>query len=263
MRYDNAEHFKKETGHEIKGIWYPRVTRILEVKNKPALQQFFKEVGNYNDAEDIKNKSAEEGTLLHVTLQGILTGKPTDIPESIAPAVNKFIEFNESQKIILHSDFVEKPIWSARHRYSGTIDALATIGGKFGVLDIKTSTGFYPEYNLQTSAYVSALQELEVKRDINLNQEVVTRWILRVDQRKPCLRCGASLRAKGGRLKIRAKRTNAMLCEGSKHEWGDMVGEVELREFPYIYRDFKAFAAAKILWEWDNDYWLKQIGYLK
>ena len=139
MHYTNSAHFKTETGHEINGIWYPRVTRILEVKSKPALQDFFREVGSFENAENIKNKSAAEGTILHQTIQDFLTGKLTNIPESIRPSVEEFDKFNKEKKIILHTDFVEKPIWSIRHRYSGTVDALATIDGKFGVLDIKTS----------------------------------------------------------------------------------------------------------------------------
>lgn len=263
MRYDSADHFKSETGHEVNGIWYPRVTRILEIKSKPALQNFLKEVGSYQDAEDIKNKSAEEGSLLHETIQGVLTSIITPIPESIKPAVEKFFEFNKNAKIILHPEFIEKPIWSGRYKYAGTVDALATINGKFGVLDIKTSTGFYPEYNLQTSAYVSALQEFEIKRTIGLPRDIETRWILRIDQKRTCNKCGASLREKGGRSKIRQAKNGAMLCPEENHEWADIAGEVEIREFPYFYKDFRAFVAAKILWEWENDYWLKRIGYLK
>lgn len=263
MRYNDPDHFKSETGHEVNGTWYPRVTRILEIKSKPALQNFFKEVGSYQGAEDIKNKSAEEGSLLHQTVQGVLTGSKTTIPESIKPAVEKFIEFNQNAQISLHPEFVEKPIWSGKYRYAGTVDALASIGGKFGVLDIKTSTGFYPEYNLQTSAYVSALQEFEIKRLIGLPRNIETRWILRIDQKKTCNKCGASLREKGGRSKIRQAKNSKPMCLEESHEWAETAGEVELREFPYLYKDFRAFVAAKILWEWENDYWLKKVGYLK
>ncbi len=264
MRYDNAENFKKETGHEVNGAWYPRVTKILEIKSKPALQAFFKEVGSFAAAEDIKNKSAEEGTLIHATIQGVLSGRPTEIPDSVKASVLAVLKFNEQKKMNLHEGFIERPVWSARHRYSGTVDALATIDGKFGVLDIKTSTGFYPEYNLQTSAYVSALQEFEIKKLFGLTKSPETRWILRVDQQKKCQTCGSTLREKGGRLKIRSNwKSSGPKCFKDNHQWGEMAGEVELREFPYIYKDFRAFVAAKILWEWENDYWLKQIGYLK
>ena len=145
------------------------------------------------------------------------------------------------------------------------MDALATVDGKFGVLDIKTSTGFYPEYNLQTAAYVMALQEFSLKRELALPQDIQTRWILRINQHRVCGACGAFLREKGGRKKIREKRSGypGQACPEGAHQWGETVGDVELKEFPYTYGDMKAFVAAKVLWEWENNFWLKRIGYAK
>lgn len=266
--FKDAESFKKNSGHEVGGVWYPRVTKILEVKAKPALDIFFKEMGSYEAAEEVKMKSAEEGTKTHEIVQALATGKDIEITDDIKPVAEAFLKFNKTANVVFHPEFVERSVWSLLHRYSGTVDALASVGGKFGVLDIKTSTGFYPEYNLQTAAYVLALQELGVKQALGLPHDIETRWILRVDQQRKCLRCGASLREKGGRNKVRASRSNGAgngHC-GDSHEdhyWGPMEGIVEMREFPYYFKDIKAFLAAKTLWEWENDYWLKQVGYLR
>lgn len=260
MRYANAEEFMQKNGYAINGGWYPRVTKILEVKSKPALDAFFKEVGSYDFAEEIKNKSAEEGTLVHETMQKLACGVPVIVPPQIRPAAETFLSFIKEKGIVFHPEFVERQVWSNFHKYAGTVDALASVGGKFGVLDIKTSTGFYPEYNLQTAAYVLALQETEIKKAIGLPRDLKTRWILRIDQNKICETCGASLREKGGRSKVRLNGKES--CE-SEHNWGVLNGVVEIREFPYFYRDIKAFLAAKTLWEWENDYWLRQIGYLR
>lgn len=263
MYYRNGQDFKNANGHELNGRWYPRVTKILEVKSKPALQSFFKEVGSFASAESIKNKSAEEGLLLHSVIQAFLCGKTITVPDSIMAAISSFEQFNAHKKIRLHPEFVERPIWSSEHRYSGTVDALATIDGKFGVLDIKTSVAFYPEYNLQTSAYMQALQELGTKKDLRLDGNVQTRWILRIDQKRKCKKCDATLREKGGRKKIRnGIRGGNKICGKEEHEWGETEGETELKEFPYYHNDFRAFSAAKILWEWENEYWLKQIKYI-
>ncbi|KKT39899.1 hypothetical protein A2W54_01585 [Candidatus Giovannonibacteria bacterium RIFCSPHIGHO2_02_43_13] len=273
MWYKSGEEFKKAAGHEVDGVWYPRVTKILEVKAKPALHGYYfemgKEVESMSDVEAVTNKSAEEGTLVHETVQKLAAGEKVEIPKEIEPAATAFNEFYKKNNIIFHSQYVERPIWSQLHKFSGTVDALATIGGKFGVLDIKTSTGFYSDYNLQTAAYVLALQEQGVRNALALQQEIQTRWILRIDQQKTCLRCGAGLREKGGRNKVRtsyqSKNDNIGVHCGTSledHYWGAAKGIVELREFPYYFKDIKAFLAAKTLWEWDNDYWLRQIGYL-
>ncbi|MBI2021198.1 hypothetical protein HYS99_01650 [Candidatus Giovannonibacteria bacterium] len=270
--YKDAESFKKSSGHEVNGAWYPRVTKILEVKSKPAIEMFLKEMESYKAAEEVKNKSAEEGTLVHEIIQKLAVGETVEVPKEIEPAAVAFLDFQTKNNIIFHPEFVERPIWSFLHKYSGTIDALASVGGKFGVLDIKTSTGFFPEYNLQTAAYVLALQENEIKKAVSLPRDIETRWILRIDQQKNCMRCGASLREKGGRNKVRTAYRNGNgngasgdHC-GASHEdhyWGPTEGIVEIREFPYYFKDIKAFLAAKTLWEWENDYWLKQIGYFK
>lgn len=265
MRYTDTAHFKSHCGYEISGIWYPRVTKIIDIKSKPGLESFFREVGSYQAAEDIKNKSAEEGSLVHSAIGKLAVGEAVEVPDGIKAAAFAFQRLKEEKKIIFFPEFIERQIWSPRHRYAGTVDALALVGGKFGVLDIKTSTGFYPEYNLQTAAYVAALQEFATKKALALPRDITTRWILRVDQYKTCKKCGSTLRKKGGREKVRNAKANGVIsCVGDKHDWGEIRGEADLREFPYnLYQDTKAFIAAKILWEWEHDYWLRQIGYIK
>lgn len=264
MRYQDAEAFKLANGYVVGEVWYPRVTRILEIKAKPALDNFFREMGSYTSAEAVKNQSAAEGTLVHQTVEKIVRGDEVNIPEAIAPAMQAFQHFNRDKQIRFYPEYLERQVWSARHRYAGTVDALASIGGKFGVLDIKTSSGFYPEYNLQTAAYVAALQEFSVKRSLELPYDIETRWILRINQHRICGACNSVMREKGGRTTIKSGRKKAGgACSVSEHPWGEREGDIELREFPYAYRDTKAFIAAKSLWEWENDYWLHKIGYTK
>lgn len=272
MWHKDEGEFKSINGYDVGGAWYPRVTKILEIKSKPSLENFFKEMGSYEAADAVKNKSAAEGTLMHEAVQGLFTGQTTYISPEVEPGVIAFQKFNEQRKIEFHPEFVERRLWSSRHRYAGTLDALAWVDGKFGVLDIKTSTGFYPEYNLQTAAYVTALQEFDVKKSLALPRDIETRWILRIDQHRICKKCGALLREKGGRSKVRSaswRTTNRSgsarrtLCPDEQHEWGVLEGDVELKEFLDVHKDMKAFVAAKILWEWEHDYWLKKIGYAK
>ena len=111
------------------------------------------------------------------------------------PAVKSFQEFFEKNHIHVTPELVERRIVNRDHRYAGTVDAIARIGGKLGVLDIKTSQSIYRDYNLQTSAYMDALK--------NEFEDLSTRWILKIDQIQTCVRCGAIRRIKGGREKIK------------------------------------------------------------
>jgi hypothetical protein len=257
MFYSNLQHFKGMSGYEIDGVWYPRVTKIVDIKSKPALYKFYAEMGNFGKSEAVKKQSASEGTLIHETVEDILMGKQPEISPTIKPAIDAFMKFLEEKNIQADAEFVEKQVINFDERYAGTLDALALIDGKFGVLDIKTSQAIYRDYNLQTSAYLAA-----VLKDF---KNLQTRWILRIDQTKTCLKCGATLREKGGRQKIKLPWINGAYSAKAKnceHEWSEVKGEIELKEFPYWQEDFKAFLGAKKLWEWENDYWLRQAGYL-
>src|SRR3989344_1835034 len=251
--YKDANDFMERSGYVIDGIWYPRVTKIVEIKSKPALYFYYAEAASYAAANASTKKSAEEGTLIHNTIEKILLGENPEIEESVRPAIAAFKDFFEKNSIQTSKDFIEKRILSREHRYAGTIDALVLLDGKFGVLDVKTSQSIYRDYNLQTSAYMDAL-----KNDF---RNLQTRWILRVDQIKTCLACEATMRPKGDKQKIRAATYGHRMCPDDSHEWGELKGVTELKEFPCWKGDFSAFLGAKKLWEWENDFWLRKVGY--
>lgn len=250
MFYSNLDNFKAANGYEIDGLWYPRVTAIVSIKAKPALYRYYAGLPSFAAGEAIKNKSAEEGTLLHETVEAILANKATETPSLIKPAVNAFLDFKQQHEIIPHQ--IETKVVSRKHHFAGTIDVLAEVDGKLGVLDIKTSYAIYRDYGIQAAAYVEALKEQPSMPDL-------TRWILRIDQAKTCIRgCGSTLREKGGNQKIRA--SSGKKGADCPHVWGETMGNVEFKELADLEHDTKAFLASKTLWEWENDYWLKKIG---
>jgi hypothetical protein len=93
-------------------------------------------------------------------------------PESrlSAEAFHKWIEANKIEVLA-----VERRIFSKEFFYAGTCDLVAKIDGKLGVIDYKTSSGIYPEMQMQTAAYQHALQEEK-------NLVFPERWIVRFDK---------------------------------------------------------------------------------
>lgn len=242
--YRDIKSFMDANGYVIDDLWYPRVTAIVSIKAKPALIYFYASLPDYKTGQAITQKSAEEGTLLHETVEAILRKEPVVVPDSVKPAVSAFMDFYGQNELIAHK--IEERVISRKHHYAGTMDALVELNGKLGVLDIKTSVAIYRDYSMQTSAYIEALRE-------NPTMPPLTRWILRLDQSRKCLRCPATLRDKGGREKIRGEKGQCV------HEWGPMQGEVELKELTTFDSDIKAFLACKALWEWENEFWLDRI----
>ena len=248
MEYKSLREFQESCGYEIDGQWYPRVTSIVSVIAKPALYKYYAKQESFEAGENHKNKSAEEGTMIHAVIENIMEGKDIAVPSSVAAIVDSYKHFAQDTKIVPHK--VETRIKSAKHGYAGTIDVLAEIDGKLGVLDIKTSSAIYRDYGIQTAAYVEALNE-------DLNMPELTRWVLRLDQTRACLGgCGARLRSRAGVDSIKNGFGRAKTCA---HSWGPLTGDVELRELDNLQNDTKAFLAAKSLWEWQNDPWLCKI----
>lgn len=245
MWYSNVENFKNANGYTIDGIWYPRVTSIIGIKAKPALYMYYAGLPSFKVGEAIKTRSAEEGTLLHETIEAILRKEQVAVPEHIKPAVNSFLEFYNQHDIIPLK--IEEQVVSKKHGYAGTIDILAEVDGQVGILDIKTSLAIYRDYGMQTAAYVEAFKE-----DPNIPE--LTSWIIRLDQAKICSLCKATRREKGGNIKIRGDKKG-----DCPHQWSEMIGQYEFKEVDGFDHNIKAFLAAKTLWEWENKEWLDKI----
>src|SRR3972149_6790699 len=108
MYYTDLKHFKGLSGYEIDGFWYPRVTKIVDIKSKPALYRFYAGMNNFAEGEKIKQKSATEGTMIHEAVEKILVGEKPAIPAQIQPSVKAFLEFMLSKHIQVDPQFVEK-----------------------------------------------------------------------------------------------------------------------------------------------------------
>ena len=62
--YKNIDEFKDANGYTIDGVWYPRVTKIVGIKSKPALYRYYGEAKSYKSAQEATEQSAKEGTMI-------------------------------------------------------------------------------------------------------------------------------------------------------------------------------------------------------
>lgn len=168
-------------GHyEIEGVLYPSVTTILQVINKPALLNWAAKNGPAGMAR-IKQESADFGTTVHRYISEILDGKAVDLdaldPE-IAGCVRSFQEW--ARLVSLQPIITEQTIHSKTHGYAGTLDFFGLVYGVPTLIDWKTSSGIYPEMELQVAAYSFALDEMGLGKSVN-------KMIVRIDKKtKQC-----------------------------------------------------------------------------
>lgn len=246
MEYESLEEFRERAGYVIDGIWYPRVTAIVGIKAKPALLRYYGGMRSFKAADDAKEASAREGTMVHGAVEAVLRGEHPKVDPLVQPSVDAFLEFARNNDI--EPLRIEDRIISRAHRYAGTIDVLARVNGVVGVLDIKTGKRIYRDYGMQTAAYVQAMRE-----DASVPPPQ-TSWVLRLDQCRTCEICNATLRTKGGTFRV-----NGFGSRTCTHRWGPMQGQFEFQEMPGTEHNLNAFLAAKKLWEWEHADWLSQV----
>ena len=95
---------------------------------------------------------ADIGTEAHDLFERITLGLAIgQVHPDMAPYVEHFNQFlDDFSPTFLMS---EETVWSDEHRYAGSFDAIAEIGGETVVLDYKTSKSVYEETALQLAAY--------------------------------------------------------------------------------------------------------------
>lgn len=104
----------------------------------------------------IKDSAASRGTSIHKAIEESL-GRSD---EGTTPIVEAALLCDWLRRDGLVPRYLERRVYSRLHRYSGTFDCIATDqSGKLVLLDWKTSKSIYPEFRLQTAAYVKAFEE--------------------------------------------------------------------------------------------------------
>ena len=173
-------------GHKytVDGVRKLGVTTPLSVISKPALLQWAVNLA----VDDIKNnilagtaydelqlsnvleaartahrkrkeEAADFGTLVHNWIEKYIKGEnpPPLVNKTLNDAVNVFLKWVKDNNVKFTAS--EKPLYSKKHDYCGTIDFTCEINGKRYLGDLKTSKGIYDEHFMQLAAYRYADEE--------------------------------------------------------------------------------------------------------
>ncbi len=238
--------FRAKHGYEVEDFWLPRVTSILQIVAKPGLLRYYAQQKNFTAAQEAMRLAAENGIKVHDAAENFLQGKDGFDPK-LKPIMQELVKWRAKHDIEVIA--VEKKIIdNQEHFYCGTADILARIDGEVGIVDIKTGSGIWEEYGLQTAAYAHAHNKAAAK-----DQKATASWILRLDKYEVCDICGAKRRDKEGHIKITGGK---YFCQ---HDFNAPMGEIEFKKMKGMDESYRAFLSAKDLWEWANRKFLGQI----
>lgn len=99
-----------------------------------------------------RDRAAELGTYVHDAAEAYALGKPYPRwPLPVQPRMDAFVRFLADYQPVY--EMTEASVFNRTEKYAGTLDAIATIGGRRLLLDTKTGKGVYPEVALQLAAY--------------------------------------------------------------------------------------------------------------
>jgi hypothetical protein len=171
-----------------KKVFVPAVNHIIRA-GYPKGERFYQYLlqSNPSDAERKLRTAGEEGSRTHYAIHDLILGRrinlgtkyPNELSQRHDPLkaeewenLGAFVAWCEkyNPEVVLH----ERTLWSPTHNFAGTVDFVGTIlipegdksvsrelwGTRLLILiDWKTSSGIWDEYELQTAAYRKAILE--------------------------------------------------------------------------------------------------------
>lgn len=193
------------------GNYYPSVTTVLEAYPKgKRFEQWLKDVGN--EAEDIVDRAATQGTNVHEAIERLLKGQSLEWINFTLDEwqmILKFKEFFDAAKLVIEG--IEVNIVSPTLGVGGTIDLVCTINGERWLIDFKTSSAIYDNHFVQIATYAMMWNEAYPEQRI----ERIGVLHLRAATRGPS-RDGSKLQGSGWKLD-EASESPAELFELFKH----------------------------------------------
>lgn len=141
--------------------WAKRITAEAAIDNRAQIEGWVDLAGRdgavsflTKAATQQRDKAANVGTEVHAIADAINRGQTVDVAPEIEPYVDSYRAFLRAFEPRFLA--TEEMVCSLKHRYAGTLDAIAVIAGETWMWDNKSAKGVYPETALQLSAYSRA-----------------------------------------------------------------------------------------------------------
>ena len=140
---------------------------------------------------EILTESGNIGTAVHEFIKWDLTERKDEevaVSLNMRQSVHNYLSFKKKYK--LKPVLTEQTVYSLKYGYAGQLDLVAWVTDgkedKLVLLDWKTSSGIYEDYQLQLEAYNNALREFKglfFKGKVSKLPDEL--WVVRLDREKP------------------------------------------------------------------------------
>lgn len=173
---------QKHRYYDSKGNWLPGVTTITGIIDKSGALMGWaikmmglylldqQKKGNDRITEEIidtakreyrriKRDAADIGKEIHEWVSEWIKGNKPEMPsnEKVINGITAFLRFQKENKVKWVE--TERAVYSKKHKYAGTLDAIGEIGGQLTLIDFKSSSGIYDEMRFQVAGYQIAYEE--------------------------------------------------------------------------------------------------------
>jgi hypothetical protein len=155
LDYDDKAH-----SYKVDDVKVPSVTRIIDACFPKNLTDWALNVGG-EEYHRVIDEALEIGNDTHQWIEDYINygHACTDPGHHIFKPVKAFLKWKEECKPKWID--AERKIYCDKHKYAGTVDAVAKINGRVCVIDFKTSKKIYKPYHLQISAYAQAIRRID------------------------------------------------------------------------------------------------------
>ena len=148
------------------GNEYPSITTVLSVRNKEALFEWRKRVGN-EVANHVSRQAMTRGTKVHHMCEDFLNNE-FDINKAKKDFLPYCLFTRLAEEVLCKIDMIKSQecgLYSDKYKVAGRVDCIAEYDGGLAVIDFKTSKKIKPEewieqYFVQEVAYACMYYEL-------------------------------------------------------------------------------------------------------
>ena len=160
LDYDDKAH-----SYKVDDVKVPSVTKIIDACFPKNLTDWALNVGE-EEYRRVIDEALEVGNDTHQWIEDYINfGHACEDTDGlwrcnhILKPVKAFLGWTEEYK----PEWIdaERKIYCDKHKYAGTVDAVAKINGRVCVIDFKTSKKIYKPYHLQISAYAQAIRRID------------------------------------------------------------------------------------------------------